>query len=108
MKLIGFGIASRLTREEVSASSRDVIEGSLRYISPQQTGRMNRTTDYRSDFYSLGVTIYQMLTGRLPFVASDPVELIHCHIARMPSPPSEVNRRVPKQVSEIVMKLMAK
>ena len=102
--LTGFGIASRLAREHQLPEPPDVIAGTLAYMAPEQTGRMNRATDSRSDLYALGVTFYELLTGTLPFTATDPIELIHCHIAREPAPPS----RVPEQISSIVMKLLAK
>jgi serine/threonine protein kinase len=84
--LTGFGIASRLPRERQSPEPPEFIEGTLPYMAPEQTGRMNRSIDSRSDLYSLGVTLYQMLTGSLPFTASDPMEWVHCHIARKPVP----------------------
>jgi serine/threonine protein kinase len=77
-------------------------------MSPEQTGRMNRTLDYRTDFYSLGVTFYELLTGQLPFTTTDILELVHCHIAKQPSPPHQVNADIPRVVSDIIMKLMAK
>ena len=83
-RLTGFGIASRLPRERQSPEPPEVIAGTLAYMAPEQTGRMNRSIDSRSDLYALGVTLYQMLTGRLPFTASDPMEWVHCHIARKP------------------------
>src|SRR2546428_414679 len=86
----------------------EVIAGTLPYMAPEQTGRMNRSIDSRSDLYSLGVTLYEMLTGSLPFVASDPMEWVHCHIARQPPPPSERRDDVPGVVSAIVTKLLAK
>ena len=106
--LTGFGIASRLPRERQSPDAPEFLEGTLAYMAPEQTGRMNRSIDSRSDLYSLGVTLYEMLTGSLPFTASDPMEWVHCHIARKPMPPSErlKNSRLP--VSAVVMKMLAK
>jgi serine/threonine protein kinase len=106
--LMGFGIASRLPREHQAPEPPEVIAGTLAYMAPEQTGRMNRSIDSRSDLYSLGVTLYQMLTGSLPFTASDPMAWVHCHIARQPVPPSEIVPAVPAQISSIVMKLLAK
>ncbi len=108
VKIIDFSIASRLEKENQSISNPNLLEGSLAYMSPEQTGRMNRSIDYRTDFYSLGVTFYQMLTGSLPFNATDPLEFVHCHIAKTPIPPQELNPKIPLAVSEIVMKLLAK
>jgi PAS domain S-box-containing protein len=106
--LTGFGIASRLPRERQSPEPPEVIAGTLAYMAPEQTGRMNRSIDSRSDLYALGVTLYQTLTGALPFMASDPMEWVHCHIARKPIPPSERCENVPPPVSAIVVKLLAK
>jgi PAS domain S-box-containing protein len=106
--LTGFGIASRLVRERQPLEPPEFIAGTLAYMAPEQTGRMNRSTDSRSDLYALGVTFYEMLTGKLPFTASDPMEWIHCHIARNPVPPHERVESVPAGVSAIVMKLLAK
>jgi predicted ATPase/signal transduction histidine kinase/CheY-like chemotaxis protein len=108
VRLTGFGIASRLPRERPAPLTPEVIAGTLPYMAPEQTGRMNRSIDARSDLYSLGVTLYQMLTGTLPFSASDPMEWIHCHIARQPVPPSKQVIALPAQLSAIVMKLLAK
>jgi PAS domain S-box-containing protein len=105
--LIGFGIASRLPRERQAPAPPEVIAGTLAYMSPEQTGRMNRSMDTRSDLYSFGVTLYQMLTGELPFAAADPLEWVHCHIARQPVAPAD-RRAVPKPLSAIAMKLLAK
>ena len=104
----GFGIASRLPREHQAAEPPEVIAGTLAYMAPEQTGRMNRSIDSRSDLYSLGITFYEMLTGVLPFRASDPMEWVHCHIARQPPKPSEQTERIPEPISAIVLKLLAK
>ena len=106
--LRGFGIASRLARERQSAEPPEFLAGTLAYMAPEQTGRMNRFIDSRSDLYALGVTLYEMVTGSLPFIASDPMEWVHCHIARKPVPPSERVEKVPAPVSAIIMKLLAK
>src|SRR5882762_10822619 len=106
--LTGFGIASRLPRERQSPEPPEVIAGTLAYMAPEQTGRMNRSIDSRSDLYSLGVTLYEMLTGALPFAASDPMEWLHCHIARQPTSPAERVRGLPEPVCAIVLKLLAK
>ncbi|HYY28251.1 MAG TPA: serine/threonine-protein kinase PknK, partial [Chthoniobacterales bacterium] len=106
--LIGFGIASRLPRERQSAEPPEFIAGTLAYMAPEQTGRMNRSIDSRSDLYALGVTLYEMLTGSLPFTATDPMEWVHCHIARQPVPPSERLKELPAIVSAIILKLLAK
>jgi serine/threonine protein kinase len=106
--LRGFGIASRLPRERQPAEPPEFLAGTLAYMAPEQTGRMNRSIDCRSDLYALGVTLYEMLTGSLPFTASDPMEWVHCHIARKPAPPSERFEKVPAPVSAIIMKLLAK
>src|SRR5208282_5568364 len=108
VRLTGFGIASRLPRERQALEPPETIAGTLAYMAPEQTGRMNRSIDSRSDLYSLGVTFYQMLTGSLPFTASDPMEWVHCHIARQPLAPSKRLETVPTPVSQIVMKLLAK
>ncbi|MBV8262487.1 MAG: AAA family ATPase, partial [Candidatus Eremiobacteraeota bacterium] len=108
VRLTGFGFASRQPRERQTPAPPEQIAGTLAYMAPEQTGRMNRSTDSRSDLYSLGVTLYQMLTGSLPFTASDPMELIHCQLARQPVPPRERVQNVPIPVSAIVMKLLAK
>ncbi len=108
VKITDFSIASRLLRENATSSYSNLLEGTLAYMSPEQTGRMNRAIDYRSDFYSLGVTFYEMLTGELPFSAIDPLELVHCHIARIAPSPRSLNPEIPEAISAIVMKLLAK
>jgi PAS domain S-box-containing protein len=108
VRLTGFGIASRLPREHQPPEPPEFIAGTLAYMAPEQTGRVNRSIDSRSDLYSLGVTFYEMLTGSLPFTASDPMEWVHCHIARQPVAPSERVTNVPAAVSAITMKLLAK
>jgi len=108
VKITNFGVASRLPREHRPARPPRLIEGSLPYLSPEQTGRTNRALDSRTDLYSLGITFYEMLTGRLPFEARDPVEWIHCHVARAPPSPSEIVPAVPEMIARLVLKLLAK
>src|SRR6516164_10806523 len=108
VRLTGFGIASRLLRERQSPHPPETIAGTLAYMAPEQTGRMNRSIDSRSDLYALGVTFYQMLTGVLPFSAAEPMEWVHCHLARRPVAPAERLSKIPGAVSAIVMKLLAK
>jgi PAS domain S-box-containing protein len=108
VRLTGFGIASRLPRERQAPGPPEGIAGTLAYMAPEQTGRMNRSVDSRSDLYACGVTFYEMLTGVLPFSAAGPMEWIHCHIARQPVPPSERSNGIPVPLSAIVMKLLAK
>ncbi|KAB8316429.1 AAA family ATPase [Tolypothrix campylonemoides VB511288] len=107
-EIIDFSISSRLSSENQTVSNPNLLEGTLAYMSPEQTGRMNRSIDYRTDLYSLGVTFYEILTGQLPFQATDSLELVHCHIAKTPVPPKQVNPEIPQAVSDIVMKLLAK
>jgi serine/threonine protein kinase len=107
-RLMGFGIASRVPRERQAPEPPEFIAGTLVYMAPEQTGRMNRSIDSRSDLYAFGVTLYEMVTGTLPFTASDPMELVHAHIARQPVPPAERLNGIPSPVSAIVIKLLAK
>jgi PAS domain S-box-containing protein len=106
--LMGFGFASRLARERQAPEVPEAIAGTLTYMAPEQTGRMNRSIDSRSDLYSLGVMLYEMLTDRLPFTASDPLGWVHCHIARRPTPPEERRKEIPSALSAIILKLLAK
>ncbi|MBE9184837.1 AAA family ATPase [Microcoleus sp. LEGE 07076] len=108
IKIADFSIASRLKKEQTDLKNPDRLEGTLAYMSPEQTGRMNRAVDYRSDFYSLGVTFYELLTGQLPFTSSDPLEIVHCHIAKQPLPLQQFNPQIPPVLIQIVAKLMAK
>ncbi|MDZ7954366.1 AAA family ATPase [Nostoc sp. DedQUE09] len=109
VKLIDFSIASLLPRETREIHSPNVLEGTLAYLSPEQTGRMNRGIDYRSDYYSLGATFYELLAGHLPFESNDPMELVHCHIAKQPEQlGARREEEIPEALCQIVMKLMAK
>ncbi|MDZ8056400.1 MAG: AAA family ATPase [Aulosira sp. ZfuVER01] len=108
VKLIDFSIASLLPRETQTLVNPNVLEGTLAYISPEQTGRMNRGIDYRTDFYSLGVTFYELLTGELPFASNDPMELVHCHLAQTSPLVHEINSEIPAVISRIISKLIAK
>ncbi|MBU1195600.1 MAG: diguanylate cyclase [Proteobacteria bacterium] len=107
-KIIDFGISTRLTREQAALTSTQGFEGSLPYISPEQTGRMNRSIDYRTDFYSLGVTLYELVAGRPLFIVNEPIEWFHCHIARQPDSLTQINPDIPGPVCDIIMKLLAK
>ncbi len=108
IKIIDFGIATRFNRTNPTFKSLHLLEGTPAYLSPEQTGRMNRMLDYRTDFYSLGVTFYELLTGQLPFPTQDVLELVHCHIAKPPISPHELNATIPQPVSDLIVKLMAK
>ncbi|GAB1537951.1 hypothetical protein NUACC21_06060 [Scytonema sp. NUACC21] len=108
VKLTDFSLASLLPKEIQQLTNPNCLEGTLAYISPEQTGRMNRGIDYRSDFYSLGVTFFELLTGQLPFTTKDPMELVHCHIAKQPPMAHSLNSNLPLTVSDIISKLMAK
>ncbi|MEZ0372477.1 MAG: AAA family ATPase, partial [Candidatus Sericytochromatia bacterium] len=106
--LIDFGLAAKWGLKVPHLNHPHHLEGTLAYLSPEQTGRMNRVVDYRSDLYSFGVSLYEMLTGQLPFSAQDSIGWVHAHIARPPLPPHEVNGLIPEALSRIVLKLMAK
>ncbi|WP_408350710.1 trifunctional serine/threonine-protein kinase/ATP-binding protein/sensor histidine kinase [Paraburkholderia sp. RL17-337-BIB-A] len=106
--LVDFTLTTAHETNTVSPEGVVVPVGDWAYVSPEQTGRMNRQVDYRTAFYSMGVLLYRMLSGQLPFEANDPLEWTHCHIARMPAPPHEIVPEVPQAVSDIVMKLLAK
>ncbi|MGK7921622.1 MAG: AAA family ATPase [Trichodesmium sp.] len=108
LKIIDFNISSVLTDNSHKLKSPNILEGTLAYISPEQTGRMNSPIDYRTDFYSLGVTFYELLTQELPFTNTDTMELVHAHIAKQPKPPHEINPEIPQIISNIVLKLLAK
>ncbi|MCW6037432.1 AAA family ATPase [Spirulina subsalsa FACHB-351] len=108
VKITDFGISSLLSSENQGLSTPNSLEGTLAYLSPEQTGRMNRVIDYRTDFYSLGITFYEILTGELPFDSIDPIELIHAHLAKEPPHPSTINPHIPTVVANIILKLLAK
>ncbi len=108
VKITNFNIGNLLTHENEEIYNPFVIEETLPYISPEQTGRMNRTVDYRTDLYSLGVTFYEMLTGKTPFKSSDPMEIIHSHIAKAPPNPANIDPAIPGVISEMVIKLLSK
>ncbi len=108
VKIIDFDLATSMSHGTPGITTPDVLEGSLAYISPEQTGRTNRILDYRSDFYSLGVTFYEILCHKCPFESTDPLELVHSQIAKQPVPPSHMSHTIPDPISDIVMKLMAK
>ena len=108
LKIIDFGISTRLTEEFITDLIPNQLEGTLAYIAPEQTGRMNRGIDYRSDFYSLGVTFYELFSNRLPYDTTDPIELIHFHIAQNPTPIHQLIPEFPIAISNIITKLLAK
>lgn len=108
VKLTGFNFATKIPRQRLSIKNPTQLEGTLAFMSPEQTGRMNREVDYRTDYYSLGVTLYKLFTKELPFIASDPMELVHAHIAKAPLSPSVVNPEIPVPISDIILKLLSK
>jgi PAS domain S-box-containing protein len=108
LQLGEFGSASRVLREQSNPVPLDHLDGMLAYMAPEQTGRMNRSVDYRADYYALGATFCEMLTGQPPFSAHDALELVHCHLARAPVPPIERRPDIPPTVSDLVLKLLAK
>ena len=108
VKIIDFGIATLLPRETLVLKNPNQLEGTLPYLSPEQTGRMNRSLDYRTDLYSLGVTLYEMFTGRIPFETTDAMELVHCHLAKLPTPPSQIKSHIPTVISNVILHLLAK
>jgi predicted ATPase/serine phosphatase RsbU (regulator of sigma subunit)/tRNA A-37 threonylcarbamoyl transferase component Bud32 len=108
IKITDFGISAVITHEHDEVYNPEYITGTLSYMSPEQTGRINRTVDYRTDLYSLGVTMYEMALGTLPFKSLDPLEIIHSHIAVMPVSPSVLDPEIPIVVSDIIMKLLSK
>jgi predicted ATPase/signal transduction histidine kinase/CheY-like chemotaxis protein/tRNA A-37 threonylcarbamoyl transferase component Bud32 len=108
LKIIDFGISTQLSKQQITLKNLNTLEGTLAYISPEQTGRMNRAVDYRTDFYSLGITLYELFTGQLPFQTTDATNLVHCHIAKPPQFPTQLNPDVPPAISNIIMKLLEK
>ncbi len=108
IKLIDFNLSTLMSRENPPLSHPSGLEGTLPYISPEQTGRMNRAVDYRTDLYSLGATLYELLVGKTMFSTETVLELVHCHIAKLPHAPHEVDDQIPRVISEIVMKLLSK
>lgn len=108
IKIIDFGISTMISREIQQIINPDLLEGTLAYISPEQTGRMNRAIDYRTDIYSFGVVLYEMFTGELPFRSEDLMELVYCHIAKMPRSPSEVKTTIPETIAAVTMKCLNK
>src|SRR3954468_1197487 len=108
VRIIDFDIASRLSREQPELVDPHALEGALRYLSPERTGRMNRTVDYRTDFYTLGAVFYELLVGQPVFDSPDPMELVHYHIAKRPVVPDEARQRLPEAVIDILLKLLAK
>ena len=108
IKIIDFEISSKYSLRTQNLSNPETLEGTLNYISPEQTGRMNRTLDYRSDFYSLGITFYEILTKQLPFEHTDKMKLVHAHIASIPIAPNIINKKIPLILSNIILKMLSK
>lgn len=108
VKIIDFGISTELTREATQCINLNILEGTLDYMSPEQTGRINRPIDYRTDLYSLGVTLYELMTGHLPFQGNDELDIVYGHIAKTPIPPQEINPEIPDILSDIILKLISK
>ncbi len=108
LKIIDFGMATQLTRETPTLQNPNTLEGTLAYLSPEQTGRTNRTLDYRTDFYSLGITLYELLCGEVPFPSDDPLELVYCHLAKSPPSVTQIQPQIPQAIAQIIEKLMAK
>ena len=108
LKIIDFGIGTQLAKQHLTLKNPEVLEGTLAYMSPEQTGRINRVLDYRTDFYSLGATFYELFTGKVPFESKDAMELVHCHIAKQPTPPSQINPDLPTIISNLILKLLEK
>ena len=108
LKLMDFSSSSIISRETPTVEGSMMMTATLPYMSPEQTGRMNRLVDWRTDFYSFGVTLYELFTGQLPFRSTEPIELVHAHLALMPEPPQKINAAIPSVLSNIILKLMAK
>lgn len=108
VSLIGFSVATKISSQKAPYTNPQKIEGTLNYLSPEQTGRMNRSIDYRSDYYSLGATFYHLLTGKPPFESDSTIKLVHSHIAILPKPLNEINQQIPKILSDVILKMMAK
>ena len=104
LKIIDFGISTQLSKQPLTFKNPSVLEGTLAYMSPEKTGRMNRVLDYRTDFYSLGVTFYELFTGKRPFESKEAMKLVHCHIAKQPVPPHKIKPDLPHAISNLMFK----